>query len=219
MAKAGNFYEIEWEKKPLGFSIVMDTSGKNAYVSSIQDTKNIEKGLRLAAQIVAIQGKSVVDWKHDAILKLIKETKTPPKLKLAFKQRTFANEKEKEAQNEVPEVLKFDGAPKERANRVNGYFELKQKKVNGKHTWHRKDTETDKIVVWWWEKGSATKAGIKGLETGLWMISRESQVNSGNAYACVQSDEDLPTKIGKKWQVFSSEGFVPSAIEIKQAEI
>jgi len=219
MAKAGNNYELTWDSKPLGFSIVMDTSGKNAYVSSIQAPENIEKGLRLAAQIISIQGpktkkEEVSGWKHEKILQLIKSTAAP--LTLGFKQRTFANDKEKDP---TPEVLKFEGAPAERANRVDGYFELSDTKHNGRCTWIRKDDETDRIVVWYWPKDMAQKKIGGDRKTGLWMISRESQKDSDKAYACVESDARFPTEIGKNWQVWGTKGFVESEINITQAEL
>jgi len=219
MAESGK-YTIEWKKKPLGFSIVMDTSGKNAYVSSIQNTLNIEKGLRLAAQIIQINDTSVVDWKHEEILNLIKSTDPP--LKLTFRQRTFANESSKNA--EVPEVLKFEGAVDARANRVNGYFELVNKeKICGKHVWQRKDNQEDKIICWWWSKADASKALPEKcqLEQGLWMVSRRShqKEQKGNAYAVVQSDCEFPTQIDGTWDVFGAGGFEKSKIVIKSAKL
>lgn len=217
---ADGTYTLEWDKKPLGFSIVMDTSGKNAYVSSIQDTSNIEKGLRLAAQIVRINNTDVVDWKHEKILGQIKSTeasKNKP-MKLSFRQRTFANEKEKE---NTPEVLKFQGAPKEKEHRVNGYFKLIKSMHDGCHMWQRDDDEKDPIIVWFWKKENAVAKGVKNISKGLWMISRKTMIDSDSAYACVQSDENIPTKIDTKWEVYTDQerGFQPSQITITQEKV
>jgi hypothetical protein len=93
-------YTIEWKAKPLGFSIVMDTTGKNAYVSSIQKEDNIKKGLKLAAQIVEINGQQAKNIKHQAILEMIKGATLPMNLK--FQPRSFANETEKKEEKKSP---------------------------------------------------------------------------------------------------------------------
>merc|ERR1719273_1599648 len=83
-------YAITWESKPLGFSIVMDTTGRNAYVSSIQKQDNLEKGLKLAAQIIKINGENVKQMKHGDILDRIRNARIP--MELTFQPRSFANE-------------------------------------------------------------------------------------------------------------------------------
>merc|ERR1719244_2239399 len=85
-------YEIEWAGKPLGFSIVMDTTGKNAYVSSIQKEMNVQRGLKLAAQIIKVGDKNAQGVKHNDILDMIRRAKAP--ISLTFQPRSFANNPE-----------------------------------------------------------------------------------------------------------------------------
>jgi len=214
MAEAkGGVYAIKWEKKPLGFSIVMDTTGKNAYVSSIQNNLNVSKGLKLAAQIIEINGKNQKDKKHADILTAIKGAQLPITLK--FQPRSFANDPDDTGDlDEIPKVLTFKGAPESNAHRVNGYFELITQKINDKHVWQRKDEEDDPILVWWWPKAKSN------LEKDLWMIGRKSYINKQGAYACVDSSEDLPTNIMKTWKAFDqgAQKFVDAKIIIAQSE-
>lgn len=191
-------YSLTWPKKPLGFSIVMDTTGKNAYVSSIQNTSNVQKGLKLAAQIVEINGKDQKNRKHSDILNSIKSANLPITLK--FQPRSFANDPDAAAEDKaldnIPKVLTFKGAPESNAHRVNGYFELITTKINDRHVWQRKDELEDPILVWWWPKAK------NGLGEDLWMIGRKSYVNKQGAYACVVSSEKLPTDIHKTWKAW-----------------
>jgi len=214
MAEAGDakgVYMIKWEKKPLGFSIVMDTTGKNAYVSSIQSDINRNKGLKLAAQIVAINGTNQRDRKHTDILQSIKSAQLPITLK--FQPRSFANDpKDDDELTDIPKVLTFKGAPASNAHRVNGYFELIKEKINDKHVWQRKDAEKDPILVWYWPN---TKSN---LDKSLWMIGRKSYVNKQGAYACVDSEVDIPTEVNKTWKAYdqSINEFVDAKIVIDQ---
>jgi len=211
-ADAKGVYTIKWDKKPLGFSIVMDTTGKNAYVSSIQNEANRKKGLKLAAQIVAINGDNQRDRKHTDILQSIKSAKLPITLK--FQPRSFANDPKDDELTDVPKVLTFKGAPASNAHRVNGYFELIKNKINGKHVWQRKDEESDPILVWFWPKSKSE------LAEDLWMIGRKSYVNKQGAYACVNSDVDIPTQVNKTWKAFdqTAQKFVEAKIIIDQFE-
>jgi len=215
MAEAkGGVYEITWDKKPLGFSIVMDTTGKNAYVSSIQNNHNVKKGLKLAAQIIEINGNNQKDKKHADILTAIKGAQLPITLK--FQPRSFANDPDDTGDlDEIPKVLTFKGAPESNAHRVNGYFELIHEKINDKHVWQRKDDETDPILVWWWPKAKS------GLEKDLWMIGRKTYVNKQGAYACVDSCEDIPTNIHKTWKAYDQnlQTFVDAKIKIDQSSV
>jgi len=215
MAEAGDakgVYTIKWDKKPLGFSIVMDTTGKNAYVSSIQNEANRKKGLKLAAQIVAINGTDQRDRKHGDILNSIKQAKCPITLK--FQPRSFANDPKDDDLTDIPKVLTFKGAPASNAHRVNGAFELIKQKINGKHVWQRKDKEEDPILVWWWPKAKSQ------LHEDLWMIGRKSYVNKQGAYACCDSAVDIPTQINKTWKAFdkTSSKFVDAKIIIAQEQ-
>jgi len=223
-AEESQQYEITWAKKPLGFSIVMDTTGRNAYVSSIQKQENLTKGLKLAAQIIKINGQDAKQKKHGAILELIKQATLP--MTLTFQPRSFASstnnaaesgEDEAEKQRDaVSSALLFGGAPESAKNRVDGLFlKVKNAKTNGRHMWQRKDRETDPIMLWYWplEGGDA---GPSGMQENLWMISRKSQLNTQHAYACCPSEELDPLNIKKKWKVWNQteHDFVSCALSI-----
>lgn len=209
---APGVYTIEWAKKPLGFSIVMDTTGKNAYVSSIQKQENKNKGLKLAAQIITINGEPVKNLDHKVILNKIKAAKLP--IKLQFQPRSFANEPQN---SEIPTPIKFDGA-KVNQNRINGYFELTKEKYMGKHQWQRNDEEEDPIILWYWPQKNADNKSKNTTGKDLWMISRKTQRNTESAYACVNSSAELPTDISAQWECFDkNEGeFVKCDINIVQ---
>lgn len=198
-------YSITWETKPLGFSIVMDTTGRNAYVSSIQKQDNLKKGLKLAAQIIKINGDIVKQWKHGAILEAIKKAQLP--MTLTFQPRSFANASSsadsQASESENPIALLFGGAPDSARNRVDGMFLLiKNKEVNGKACWQRKDDEDDPIILWYWPLEGGEQ-GPSGMQENLWMISRASQLHSQNAYACCPTDVDNPLNINCAWKVWN----------------
>lgn len=205
MAAPDAEYTIRWEAKPLGFSIVMDTTGRNAYVSSIQKQENLEKGLKLAAQIVKINGVDVKQAKHADILNKIREAQIP--IDLTFQPRSFANNpdsaRKTEAEDDkVPNCLLFGGAPKDAQNRVDGIFELvssgnpDEDLWNERHMWQRKDDESDPILLWFWPQSVST------LQNDLWMISRKSCRDSDQAYACCPSSVQNPLGIKSKWKVY-----------------
>lgn len=203
-------YSITWDSKPLGFSIVMDTTGRNAYVSSIQKQENLQKGLKLAAQIIKINGANVKQKKHGDILEKIKKAQLP--MTLTFQPRSFANANsgdnnasDENTTNDKPIALLFGGAPQSARNRVDGMFLLvKSKEVNGKPMWQRKDDESDPIVLWYWPLEGGEK-GPSGMQENLWMISRASQLHSQNAYACCPSAVDNPLRINVPWKVWNKD--------------
>lgn len=199
-------YEIEWVSKPLGFSIVMDTTGRNAYVSSIQKDSNIEKGLKLAAQIVKIGASNVKQMQHSKILDLIRQEPLP--MTLTFQPRSFAKEtedgskRERKADADLPEAFIIQGAPVSLEHRVNGMFEKVNddslREHNTRGVWQRRDGETDPILLWYWPRA------VSGLSADLWMISRRSQLDKQGAYACLESDDVNPLNLHKyKWKVFN----------------
>jgi len=199
-------YEITWISKPLGFSIVMDTTGRNAYVSSIQKEENIEKGLKLAAQIVKIGETNVKQMQHSKILEFIR--KEPLPMKLTFQPRSFAKEtedgqkRERKADNQLPEAFIIQGAPASLEQRVNGMFEKVNddalREHNGRGVWQRRDGESDPILLWYWPKS------VSGLNADLWMISRRTQLDKQGAYACLESDDVNPLNLHKyKWKVYN----------------
>lgn len=206
-------YTIEWKAKPLGFSIVMDTTGKNAYVSSIQKEDNIKKGLKLAAQIVEINGQQAKNIKHQAILEMIKGATLPMNLK--FQPRSFANEgtEKKEEKKKPPQCLLLGGAPDSNKHRVDGLWELTVDEINTKNVWQRKDKEQDPILMYWWP---AKDQKVKGMTENLWMIARKSHLNTQNAYACCPQDSKTPLEINKRWKVWDTkkQSFVECDIHV-----
>jgi len=229
-------YVIEWKSKPLGFSIVMDTSGKNAYVSSIQQAENLKKGLKLAAQIIEINGVNVKDEKHSAILNRIKEASQPIRLK--FQPRSFANDpsadeevrKAAKANANAPRLLKFRGAP-QAAIHVNGDFSLCTKQINEMPAWQRNDEKKDPIVLWFWPKTQKENIARK-IEKDLWMIGRASKLNKQDAYACFaakRTDKDgnpvedytSPTRASVKWKIYIKDTgkWEESQIKIEQHSV
>jgi len=196
-------YTITWNSKPLGFSIVMDTTGRNAYVSSIQKQDNLQKGLKLAAQIIKINGNDAKQKKHGAILDLIKKATLP--MTLTFQPRSFATgagENSTTATSSGPPLgLLFGGAPKSAAARVDGLFKLCKDKLNGRHIWQRQDDEEDPIILWYWPLEGG-ESGPSGMAENLWMISRKSQLQTQNAYACVPEDIENPLNIREAWKVW-----------------
>jgi len=234
-AKNGE-YVIEWASKPLGFSIVMDTSGKNAYVSSIQQAENLKKGLKLAAQIIEINGERVKDQAHAAILQKIKMASQPIRLK--FQPRSFANDpsadeevvKAAKANKNAPRLLKFRGAPKA-AIHVNGDFSLCTKQINEMPAWQRNDEKEDPIVLWFWPKTQSENIAKK-IEKDLWMIGRASKLNTQDAYACfaakkvdkegnVLEDYTSPTRESVIWKIYMKDtlSWVDSQIKIEQSSV
>lgn len=195
-------YEIEWTSKPLGFSIVMDTTGRNAYVSSIQKQENLTKGLKLAAQIIRINGVDAKQKKHGAILDLIKGATLP--MTLTFQPRSFATGAgEKKEDNSLPVSMLLAGAPPAAQNRVDGIFTMvKNKMVNGRNIWQRKDNEDDPIILWYWPLTGGEK-GPSNMAENLWMISRKSQMNTQNAYACCPTNKPNPINIKAIWKVYN----------------
>lgn len=193
-------YAITWDTKPLGFSIVMDTTGRNAYVSSIQKQSNLEKGLKLAAQIIKINGDNVKQMKHGEILEKIRSAELP--MTLTFQPRSFANEPSTTRRNEMPEGLLFSNAPEGARNRVDGIFErvtqpAELANYNSRNVWQRKDEEEDPILLWYWPKG------VSNLPKDLWMISRHSQIGKQGAYACCESSEENPLNIRMPWKIYN----------------
>jgi len=225
MAEASGSYVIEWASKPLGFSIVMDTTGKNAYVSSIQKESNKTKGLKLAAQIIKINGEDVKNLEHKKILEKIKKATLP--IKLMFQPRSFANEPQAQQSPEVPPFMEFAGAEVNQ-HRINGGFELVKEKYMGKNQWQRQDEEEDPILLWFWPKQASDSASDNTTGNDLWMIGRKSQRNTEFGYACCPGDCDIPTAIsGALWQCYDQNrkdpktglpapGFVECKIHIKQ---
>jgi len=221
MAVSSEEYEITWQAKPLGFSIVMDTTGRNAYVSSIQKQGNLSKGLKLAAQIIKINGNDAKQKKHGEILDLIKNATLP--MTLTFQPRSFATgagENEEREENKIPLSMLIADAPESARNRVDGLFKLCKDGCNGRHMWQRHDNETDAIILWYWPKEGGEEGPSK-MDNDLWMISRKSQLQTQNAYACCPSTEENPLNIKTKWKVWSKKKskFVECSLSIVHKEM
>merc|ERR550517_48314 len=121
--------------------------------------------------------------KHANILNQIKGATLP--MSLVFQPRSFANEPRDEDREEgPPEGLLFGGAPASAKNRVDGVFELVETEHNDRSMWQRKDQEDDPILLWWWP----AKDLNQDIGENLWMISRQSQLNTQNAYACCPAE-------------------------------
>jgi len=210
-------YSITWETKPLGFSIVMDTTGRNAYVSSIQKQDNLRRGLKLAAQIIMVNGEDAKQKKHGKILELIKNAELP--MTLTFQPRSFATgagENTSETKEKTTPVnLLIGNAPESARNRVDGIFILCKSKTNDRHMWQRDDTEDDPIILWYWP------TEVSKLEAPLWMIGRKSNINTQGAYACCPSDKENPLDIQKKWKVWEStkQKFIPCSLSLADKAI
>jgi len=212
-------YEITWKAKPLGFSIVMDTTGRNAYVSSIQKQENLSKGLKLAAQIIRINGQDAKQKKHGQILELIKTATLP--MTLTFQPRSFATGAgEGDEAVKIPVTLLLGNAPESARNRVDGLFKLCKAELNGRHMWQRDDQEEDAIILWYWPKEGGDD-GPSGMQDDLWMISRKSQLQSQNAYACCPSTKTNPLDIKHKWKVWDKtiSNFVECSLSVVDEEM
>lgn len=206
-------YAITWKTKPLGFSIVMDTTGRNAYVSSIQKQDNLRRGLKLAAQIIKVNGEDAKQKKHGKILDMIKNATLP--MTLTFQPRSFAtgageNAESSEKEESTPVNLLIGNAPDSATHRVDGIFILCKSKTNERHMWQRDDEEEDPVILWFWPKSVST------LEKDLWMIGRKSNINTEKAYACCPSGQDNPLHIKQKWKVWEQpkQKFVPCTLSL-----
>jgi hypothetical protein len=222
---ADSQYDLVWKNKPLGFSIVMDTTGRNAYVSSIQKKGNVDQGLKLAAQIVKINGVNQKGRQHKDILNSIKSADLP--ITLTFQPRTFANEKdaEKKEKNPCPEFIKIETAdPKAAIHRINGVFgQCKGEVINGMNCWSdetRRKSGDPEVVVWFYPEKVNKFPDAAG---DLWMITRRDHINIEKpvAYAVVQSSEQYPTNIAKNWNAWSTDAgkFIEAKIKIAQEKV
>jgi len=103
--KEEGLYEITFNQRPLGFSVIMDTRGKNAIVSSVQDETNGKLGMKIASRVYEINGKRVDDMKHKEILKLMAQQPTP--FYVVFKESRKKNSKLKKRQQRIEKGLQW----------------------------------------------------------------------------------------------------------------
>ena len=70
-------YEITFDKRPLGFSVIGDKKGKNAIIASIQDTKLSKMGVTLASMVHGVNGIQCRGMRHNKILKILTNAQCP----------------------------------------------------------------------------------------------------------------------------------------------
>lgn len=216
---SGTEYSVTWEAKPLGFSIIMDTEGRNAYVSSIQQEENRSR-ITLASQIIAVQDKNskpenVQGMKHQTILGKI--IKAQPPITLTFRSMTTSKE------DAAPESFTFSKAPDSIKHRVNGNFKKLDEVINDRPVWQKENSNDDdpEIIIWYWPK-EQHKLSDHGREVeNLWVIQRREHVEEGKyLYACAEDDSDgskkYPTMITDEWKIFSNGEFGMCKLVITQ---
>ena len=98
-------YEITFNERPLGFSVIMDTRGKNAIVSSIQDGNNKRLGMKVASRMYEVNGKRVDGLKHRDILKTISSQSTP--FYVVFREARKNHKALKKIEQEREQALKW----------------------------------------------------------------------------------------------------------------
>ena len=76
--------EITFHDRQLGFSVIMNSHGRNAIVSQITDRNLTDLGLVIGLRLVEIQCINVEDWQHRKILDTIQTQQTRP-LFIVFK--------------------------------------------------------------------------------------------------------------------------------------
>jgi len=103
--KEEGLYEITFNQRPLGFSVIMDTRGKNAIVSSVQDDTNGQLGMKIASRVYEINGKRVDDVKHKEILQLMAQQPTP--FYVVFKESGKKNSKIDKHKEKIDKGLKW----------------------------------------------------------------------------------------------------------------
>jgi len=103
--KEEGLYEITFNQRPLGFSVIMDTRGKNAIVSSVQDDTNQKLGMKVASRVYEINGKRVDDLKHKDILKLMAQQPTP--FYVVFKESRKKSSKLEKKKKKIEAGLKW----------------------------------------------------------------------------------------------------------------
>jgi hypothetical protein len=80
-----NLVEHTFPSRPLGFSVVMDPQGRNAVVSSIQNTLLYEHGLERLSRIVKVNDRWVEHKKHQDIIDYILDRECP--ITFSFRKR------------------------------------------------------------------------------------------------------------------------------------
>merc|ERR1719204_667006 len=73
----GEEYEITFEAKPFGFSIIEDEYGENAFIDGIQKDWLEEQGLRMNSQVMEIDGVDVVSMQYGDIIDTMRAAQLP----------------------------------------------------------------------------------------------------------------------------------------------
>merc|ERR1719447_445720 len=68
-------YSLNFKKRPLGFCVVPDHCGKDAYVSYIEDRTLFS--IKTNSQIVKVAGQSCIGYEHEIILNRIQNANLP----------------------------------------------------------------------------------------------------------------------------------------------
>lgn len=98
-------YNITFPKKPLGFTIWKDSSGRNAKVIRIDSPEAGKSGVRLGSRLIKVGGGDVENFKHQDILDAIKKAPVPIELTfLELPKLKRAPTKKKKKQQEEYEV-------------------------------------------------------------------------------------------------------------------
>merc|ERR1712198_511720 len=103
-------------------------------------------------------------------------------------------------------------------DRVNGFYEIDKVKVNGRSCWRKtKGVEDDNIICYFWPSDGP---GNHLVKKDLWMVARESTLNTDQAYACCESSLQTPLEIDEEtaWKVFDKKTrkFVDCKLKIDQ---
>lgn len=160
-------YNITFEKKPLGFTIWKDSSGRNAKVIRIDSAEAGKSGVRLGSRLIKVGGTDVENFKHQDILDAIKAAPTPieltflelPKLKRAPTKKKKAAPKTYEVEvscrpfgfnfidteNRVHEV--HPGKPAHKAGLLSGseILQIDGNDVVGRQDWFEAFFKTAKV--------------------------------------------------------------------------
>jgi len=89
-----------------------------------------------------------------------------------------------------PEVIEVKGREGFNDKRLNGEYYKRPTEINTRSAYTKRTKEENKMVIWFW---SAKK---------VWMMTRETMINTDSAYACVKDDANDPTLIKAFWKVF-----------------
>merc|ERR1719204_1316625 len=76
-ADLGEQYDCDFDKKPLGFTVIQDREENNAKVSKINTREAQDHGVKIGSYIVKVNDTSCFGWKHLEIIQLINKSSFP----------------------------------------------------------------------------------------------------------------------------------------------